>query len=360
MHPSSQFLNAPRLGGKTALLDQFDRVRRTEEFAIVVRRILQCRDNLVPELLQRLASDQIPLAQRAALTLGYLQSPQAVAPLAQALSNPNLHWQATAALGHIASHEAIEHLIHALDRPSMQLQAATAKALGKVGLPALSPLIDCLRNKDDLVKLHAARSLGQIGSPVAVNDLIRLLNHRSPRIRSEVVWALGQIRSPLAVTPLAQKLTDPDISVQSSAVQALKMIGSPALSALTAMLKNSTSHTRSTAIRTLAQMGYEEVVGNIAELLFTDPFPYVRCDACIALGQIASPLAIAHLGVAVKDHDRSVRTSALRALRKIKSPLANEILRQVDPYGAEQGTTILQKFPVISGDDYCVIKESNF
>jgi HEAT repeat protein len=356
MQPQLKSLNAPLLGGKTALLAQLDRAGRTEEFALVVRKILQCRENLVPDLLQRLGSDQVPIAQRAALTLGYLRSAQAIVPLFRALTNPDLHWQATAALGHIASPEAIEYLVKALDSPSLQLRCATAKALGKVGLPALSPLLQCLKDRDDPVKFYAVHSLGQIGSPIAVNDLLPLLNHRLPRIRSEVVWALGQIRSPLAVPHLAQKLTDPDISVQSSAVQALKMFGSCALPALTAMLKHSSSHTRSTAVRTLAQLGQEEVVGAIAELLFTDPFPYVRCDACSALGEIASSLAIAYLAVAVKDSDRSVRTAALRALRKIKSAHAQAVMSQIDPQGTEQGTTILQKFPQINADDYCVMQ----
>lgn len=352
---------APTLGGKTAILAEFDRASHVAEFQRTLQKILRCRDNLVPDLLERLASADIPTAKKAAIALGYLRSPQALIPLVKSACDRRrqIHWQATAAIAQIGTPEAVAYLIQLLKHPaSVQLQASAAKALGKCGVMAVTPLIDGLRCGDDLVKFHAAHSLGQIGSPLAVPDLINLLKHHSRHIRSEAVWALGQIRSPLSIASLAERLTDSDLGVQSQAAQALKNIGTASLPALTAMLKSGSSHTRSIAIRTLAQMGYEEVIPEIAHVLFHDPFPYVRSDAAQALGELGGRQAVYYLSYALKDGDRAVRSSAIRTLKRIGSPTAQDILRQIDPDWASQETTILQnraRFRV-NDSDYTIIQ----
>jgi HEAT repeat protein len=353
------------LGGKYAVLTELDRATRVEELNQALAKILRCRLNLVPELLQRLESPDITIAQKATIALGYLGSPEAVVPLVRALQSrqQHLYWQATAALSRIGDTQALDFLMKALQSSSVQLQSATAKALGKCGLPAVAPLLRVIGDDrtDDLVKFHAIHSLGEIGSPLAVQPLINLLDRKSKHIRSEAIWALGQIRSPLAIIPLADRLTDSDLGVQSAAAHALKAIGAPALPALLAMLKNSSSLTRSVAIRTLAQLGFEEAVANLAEVLFGDPFPYVRSDAAQALGEIGSRSAIVHLGMAVRDQDRSVRTAAIRALRKVKSPEAGQILRQIDPQWANQETTILQQRAqfTVRDNDYTILQSTD-
>jgi HEAT repeat protein len=93
------------------------------------------------------------------------------------------------------------------------------------------------------------------------------------------------------------------------------------------MLNNSSSHTRSVAARTLGQMGKEEVIPLLADRLKYDDFPYVRCDAAIALGEIGTYEAIFHLSQALRDSDRAVKNAALRALRQINSPDSQEALR---------------------------------
>ncbi len=352
---------APTLGGKAAILAEFDRASRAVEFSCALRKVLRCRENLVPDLLQRLQGTDITLAKKAAIALGYLRSPQALIPLAQCAVDARrpIHWQATAAIAEIGTKEGVAYLIKLLKHPvSVQLQASAAKALGKCGLIAVTPLIDCVRYRDDLVKLHAIHSLGQIGSPLAVPDLINQLNHHSQQIRAEAAWALGQIRSPLAIAPLAERLTDSDLGVHSQAAQALKNIGSAALPALTAMLHSHSSHSRSMAIRTLAQMGYEQAVKDIAQVLFSDPFPYVRSDAAQALGEIGGEQAVYYLSHALKDGDRTVRSAVIRALKRIGSPSAQDILRQLDPDWANQETTILQQRArfVLNHEDYTVIQ----
>jgi len=324
-------MSAPELGGESAILAEFDAAARSDQFSVALQKLIRCRENLVPALLERLESDEVATSKKAAIALGYLRSPLAIAPLISATQNPNrqVHWQAASALSWIGSAEAINSLVKLLRHPSIQVQSAVAKALGRASLPAVSPLVETLKRSDNMVKVHAAHSLGQISSPLAVTTLIEALGNESRAVRLEVAWALGQIKSPLSANALANLLTENDISVQSQAVQALKNIGVPAIIPVAKMLNTTSSHTRSVAARTLGQIGMEEVVPLLARVLREDEYAYVRCDAALALGEIGSHDAVFYLSQAIKDSDRSVRSAVLRALVQINSPEAKEILHLV-------------------------------
>ncbi len=324
-------MSAPELGGESAILAEFDAAARSDQFSIALQKLIRCRENVLPALLERLESDEVATSKKAAIALGYLRSPQAINPLIAATKNPHrqIHWQAASALSWIGSVDAISALVKLLRHPSIQVQAAVAKALGRASLPAVSPLVEALKHSDDMVKVHAAHSLGQISSPLAVTTLIEALESNSKSVRFEAAWALGQIKSPLSANSLANLLTDNDISVQSQAVQALKNIGVPAISPVAQMLNNPSSHTRSVAARTLGQIGMEEVVPLLARVLKEDDYAYVRCDAALALGEIGTHDAVFYLSQSTKDRDRSVRSAVMRALNQVNSPEAQEILHNL-------------------------------
>ncbi len=332
MYEPDRVRSAPEIGGTASILAEFDAATSSDRYAQALQKLIRSRQNVVPDLLMRLEGNDLNLAKKAALALGYLRSPQAIPGLVAAALNPSrsLCWHAASALSYIGNPEAVGILIKMLHHKSLQVQAAAAKSLGRNGLPAASPLVDALSRCDDLVKLHAAHALGQIGSPIAVPALTTVLNHSSRSIRFEATRALGQIKSPLTATALAERLTDKDLGVQAQAAQALKNIGRPALPALIAMLKNPASNTRSVAARTLGQMGIEEVTTVLVEVLQNDAFPYVRCDAARALGEIGSHDAVFHLAALLKERDRtdrSVRNAAIAALQQINTPEAQHILR---------------------------------
>lgn len=324
--------SAPEIGGTASILAEFDAATSSDRYSQALQKLLRSPQNVVPDLLMRLEGHDLNLAKKSALALGYLRSPQAIPSLVAAAIDPSrsICWQAAGALSYIGNPEAVGILIKMLHHKSVQVQAAAAKSLGRNGLPAASPLVDALGRCDDLVKLHAAHSLGQIGSPMAVPALITALNNASRSVRLEATGALGQIKSPLTASALAERLTDRDLGVQAQAAQALKNIGVPALPALVAMLKNPASNTRSVAARTLGQMGIEQVVLFLVEVLQNDAFPYVRCDAARALGEIGSHAAVFHLAAMLSDRDRSDRSvlnAVIAALRQINTPEAQHILR---------------------------------
>jgi HEAT repeat protein len=325
-------MSAPDLGGNSAVLAEFDAAARSDHFTIALKKVLRCRENIVPALLERLEGDEVALAKKSAIALGYLRSPMAIPALIKATQNPQrqIYWQAASALSWIGSVEAIKALIQLLRYPSIQVQAASAKALGRASLPAVSPLVEALKHSDDMVKVHAAHSLGLICSPLAVTTLIETLSHGNKTVRFEAAWALGQIKSPLAAQPLANLLTDNDISVQSQAVQAIKNIGVPAIAPVAKMLENPSSHTRSVASRTLGQIGMEEVVPLLAQVLRDDAYAYVRCDAAIALGEIGTHDAVFYLSQFIRDGERSVRSAVSRALAQVNTPEARAVLNTIN------------------------------
>ncbi len=327
-----QMRSAPELGGTAAILAEFDAASRSDQFTSALQKLIRCRENIVPDLLERLESGEVSTSKKAAIALGYLRSPLAIAPLIASIQAPHsqIIWQSAASLSWIGSTEAINALIKLLQHPSIQVQSAAAKALGKTSLSAVLPLIDTLKYSDDLVKVHAAHSLGQIASPLAVPELIDALASSSKSVRFEAAWALGQIKSPNSVNSLANLLTDNDISVQSQAVQALKNIsGSTTITAVARMLNTPSSHTRSVAARTLGQMGMPEVVPLLYQVLRDDEYAYVRADAALALGEIGTHDAVFYLSQSLKDSDRSVRSAILRALAQINSPESMEVLHNV-------------------------------
>jgi HEAT repeat protein len=330
--PEDAYSPSPSARGLAEILTEFDAACCPEQLSLSLVRILQCqehRDELVPDLVARLQSPDLALAKKAALALGYVRSPQAISQLIGAAADikRTVYWQATAALAWINSAEAVQALIQLLQHPSIQVQAAAAKALRRCGLPAVSPLVESLKHSETLVRVHAAHSLGVIGSPLAVTALLEALDNANASVRKEAAWALGHIRSPLACGRLAQLLEDSDISVQSQASQALKNIGANSVTAIIQVLSHRSSHTRSVVVRTLGQLGREEAIAPLGELLLKDEYGFVRADAALALGEIGTYETVAYLGQALKDGDRTVRKAASRALSTINLPEAHELLR---------------------------------
>jgi len=104
-----------------------------------------------------------------------------------------------------------------------------AKALGEIKNPkAVEPLIVALKDENPGVREEAAKALVQIGVP-AVNVLIDALKDGDADVRERATWALGAIKDSIAVKPLIALLKDKNPRVQEQAVKALIEIGKPAI-----------------------------------------------------------------------------------------------------------------------------------
>ena len=181
---------------------------------------------------------------------------------------------------------SVEPLINAMNK-YYDLREATAKALVKIGAPAVEPLTRTLKVKDWDVRKRAAETLGNIGDARAVKPLIQTLRDKNFDVRDATAEALVKIGKP-AVEPLIQTLKDKDWLVRRKAAQALGNIGD----------------TR--AVESLIQA-------------LRDKIRYVRMDAAEALGKIGDERALEPLTQTLKDKYNEAQGAAKRALEKIKS-----------------------------------------
>jgi HEAT repeat protein len=129
-------------------------------------------------------------------------------------------------LGELGNPRAVESLVIALKDSDWDVRRTAAWALGQISNPrAVEPLIATLGDKNENVRRRAAEALGKIGDPRAVEPLIAALNDKDYDGREAFAGALGQIGDARAVKPLIAALRDKDVNVPIAAARALGEIG---------------------------------------------------------------------------------------------------------------------------------------
>ncbi len=322
---------------------------------------------------------------QAAQALGELGDPRAIEPLIEALEDTN-QWVrivAAEALGQLRARQAVEALILCLDDPSIwvrraavvalgeigdpravpplverllhhpstewpvELRDVAARALGRLGPPALEALTAALEDEDKWVRQAAVRALGQMGNPQAADALIAVLDSDEPWLRSAAVQALARIPDARAVRAalrseeaprafgmlialnemdssvarwLTAALEDPDPQIRARAAYALGQMGETStltrlMTALGERFLSSPAHDRPALVLPTPEM----VDALVAAL--QDSEARVRQAAAEALGQVRAQRAIPALQQALQDPDAGVREAAARALGEIGTPL---------------------------------------
>jgi len=151
-----------------------------------------------------------------------------------------------------ARHTEIAALARCLPK---DIQAA-AKALEKVGKPAVEPLIAALNDQDRVVRWLAVKTLKSIGDAMAVEPLIAALKDEDDGVRVWVAGALGKLRDSRAVEPLIMALKDRYEDVRQQAAWALAEIGdTKAVEPLIASLKDINADVRFRVVLALGEFG---------------------------------------------------------------------------------------------------------
>src|SRR2546422_6212863 len=133
------------------------------------------------------------------------RDPRAVGPLVEALHDEDraVREAATTALRKIGP-PAAPALIVALQDPNGNVEEAAVAILKDVAPPeAVEPLIGCLTSKNWIVRMHAAKALGNLGDERPVRQLIPLLMDSVKAVRGDATDALAQIGRPALATLLA-------------------------------------------------------------------------------------------------------------------------------------------------------------
>ena len=216
-------------------------------------------DPRVVELLIALLDDKYSgISNAAAWALGDIGDSRAVEPLIEILKDNSrgFHENYIHALGSIGDSRAVEVLIAAMEDSCSNVRKTAVIGLGKIGdARAVDPIISIFKevnwdirrashqvndylsiercffqqDKDLDLRIAAARSLGQIGDPRAIDILVTCLKVDYDNIRQAAISALGEIGDS-AVDPLIACLEDDDDSISSAAAETLvKLYGEAAL-----------------------------------------------------------------------------------------------------------------------------------
>jgi len=173
--------------------------------------------------------------------------------------------------------------------------------------------------KDYMIRDAAAKSLGELGDPRAVQPLIAALRDESLLVRCTAAQALGWIGDPRAAGALITALDDSVIDVQEYAAEALVKIGSPAVDALIAALSTSQGSVKEHVAKILGMIGDIRAAEPLIAALKAQSSS-VRRAAAIALGKIGDPCAVDPLIFVLDDQHGEVARAAANALKRIGDP----------------------------------------
>jgi HEAT repeat protein len=201
---------------------------------------------------------------------------------------------------------------------------------------AVEILFTALNKKDVTVRIHAARTLSQLGKPrTAVATLVESLTHEDASVRATAASFLGILGKPAlkAVPALEKCLADPAAPVREEAAKALRNLGRTtfvlpdtlnpnlALSSALTALKGKDANRRSQAAMALATMGADATEG-VPALIEALKDKHDRLDM------------LREFDAKIVGNDFVVRKEAVIALGKI-GPYSKDALPLLEKFVAE-------------------------
>ncbi len=308
----------------------------------------------VPPLIASLKDPKPKVRERAAEALGRIGDARAVEPLLACLKVPDTD-QAAADAQDMTNSEESDDQKNARAEEDSRVRQKAAEALGKLGPPALEPLIACLDEKDPSVRSLAATSLGQLHDSRALTPLIACMVELSGKDPTDEENSTGvnvhdSLRSALtelgeaAIKPLLECLKDKNVHVQEDAADVLNRLnylpsdleskttffvllqswdklvglGAPAVAPLLGCLKDEDADRRRGAAEALGQLGDKRAVEPLIACL-QDERAEVKKNAATALGQLGDKRAVNPLINAFKNEDTDMRLAAAEALGSLGS-----------------------------------------
>ncbi|MEA2697632.1 MAG: hypothetical protein QOI66_1903, partial [Myxococcales bacterium] len=180
-----------------------------------------------------------------------------------------------------------------VDRPlglAILREAATLPPEGRVAVNR------CLRDADVAVRLAAIDVLSRHGPAASFSALAMALDDEQREVRLRAIRLLEEAHDRRAVTLLLGKLADSDRQVNLDAIHALGALGDPgAAPALYRTVQTGPDDVRLAGVDALAALGLPAAVSFLGPLANRRPTDELGRHALLALGQIATPPAVALL-----------------------------------------------------------------
>ena len=238
---------------------------------------------------------------------------------------------AVIALGETGDEEAIPPLIEAIQHEDIRVRMAAPPSLANLGLPALEPMINALKEIEDgkCVERMAKSAFREMGKP-AIDRLIQCLKDHDHILQKNAAQALGIISDKTAVRALIDALKTENAEVRTAAAYALADLNDAgAVEPLIFALKDDTEEVRSAAITVLGNIGDRRAVEALIIALNDDEDFMTDFEAVGSLGKIGDKRAVEPLIEKLKEADGLTKIAVARALIDI---------------GDEQGLTALRQF----------------
>ncbi len=229
----------------------------------------------------------------------------------------NIRRKAAEGLGAVATPETVE-LLAAAYRAETQdafgVKASVATALGQTGLPeAAAPLAEMLADPDYWVRKSVAEALGQIPGDDAVEALAGAAGDPDARVRAQALLSLGARGTRLDL--LNGALHDPDDRVAAAALQALDAATPGAAErALIPALDDPRWRVRLKAAGLLARRGDQRGSAALEHAIRQDRHAGAALREAVALG----PAAVPWLGALLGDPSVSNQEHILEALEQVE------------------------------------------
>ena len=213
-------------------------------------------------------------------------------------------------------------------RPSTTWWPA-AYAFGRLADPRSEPvLVQLLRTTGKYSPSFAARGLGAIKDAAAVDALTAAMTAASapPEVVVSAMRALGAIgdrRGATSISKVVLETTDPNIKLEG--IRALGTLRAPeGLAVVQDLLTDPWPTLRGEAIRSAAAIDQDAFL-LVLSGMDPDPQWVVRAALVDALAAFPPEIALERVRAMLKDDDRRVLPSVLRALRRLKAPDAGAV-----------------------------------
>ena len=276
-----------------ALEDRSATVRREAAFALG----LMGDTTAVPAIAARFDKEPDAGARETMVTaIGFLGAQAGAPTVAKALGGKREpeRWAAALAAARIRARSLITPLTVAAEDPRPELRWRCAYALGRVGdaaggAPALRNLC---KDKSELVRLSAARGIGEVKDSTSAPLLAEMLRDDSWRVRVNAAHALGLLGARAQAAAIRPLLSDPSAHVRWEAALDLGVLGdSTSAAALTKALADSSSGVVQGAAIALLKLQGERAIPTLASQL--DLLPgFLRSGLVEALGAVPGPMAL--------------------------------------------------------------------